>query len=249
MASPRPFSGTFTLYYGATLLPELQWDATAKSIQDAITPVLPPGRTVQVAGISPLWRLIFQSPADAAAVTVGSSNLLAPLEIGTHLYPSGSYAATLVAVNYRYPVPDSVRSSVALDLTTLASKTQLPIIFGPILPLDTSSPSEADWSFDTATDLKVLESSLKMIVATEPGERLMEPNYGCALRQFIYAPIVPGIVDDIQSTIRQAIETWEPRVEIQSLAATRDDEIILVTLVAASKLDRRLLNLNLTVAR
>lgn len=62
-----------------------------------------------------------------------------------------------------------------------------------------------------------VRQALRLLLATEPGERVMRPEFGCGLRQFLMAPNTPGTRAVIADTIRGAIEHWEPRVVLQSV--------------------------------
>lgn len=59
-----------------------------------------------------------------------------------------------------------------------------------------------------------VEQSIRLILETEPGERLMRPAFGCGLRRYLMAPNTAETRALIQRSVRQAIERWEPRVEL-----------------------------------
>ena len=68
-----------------------------------------------------------------------------------------------------------------------------------------------------AYDLNAIRNSIVNLFNTLPGERLLLPDYGCDLRQFIFEPITDSNARFIGRTITRAIEQWEPRVTLVSM--------------------------------
>ena len=62
-----------------------------------------------------------------------------------------------------------------------------------------------------------VRQALRLLLATEPGERVMRPDFGCGLRQFLMAPNNPGTRAAIADAVSLAIGHWEPRVVVQSV--------------------------------
>jgi phage baseplate assembly protein W len=72
------------------------------------------------------------------------------------------------------------------------------------------------------TGAEEIDAALRMILATKPGERLMRPDFGCAMWEQVFAPVDANTLGLIEQSVRDAITRWEPRVEataIQALAA------------------------------
>jgi uncharacterized protein len=68
-----------------------------------------------------------------------------------------------------------------------------------------------------------VRQALLLLLSTSPGERVMRPSYGCNLRRLVFS-----VNDDTTAGlaihfVRQAIARHEPRVEIISLDAGRDE--------------------------
>ena len=64
--------------------------------------------------------------------------------------------------------------------------------------------------------------SLRVILSTEPGERLMLPAFGGGLRQFLFEPNVPGTHRLIEEAVRRAVTQWEPRVRLETVHVSGD---------------------------
>jgi phage baseplate assembly protein W len=151
--------------------------------------------------------------------------------------PAGKYVISLSGRNWRAPVYDNVRVNFPFDIVQTDTDAAPPhLIFGPILPRDTGNPGPLTWSLDTRSDLLILESSVKMLLLTAKGERLAEPEYGTDVRKLIFQPNIPGIENQIQEMIIQALNTWEPRLQLQSIDIVRDEErAVTVNIVLLSK--------------
>jgi phage baseplate assembly protein W len=67
-------------------------------------------------------------------------------------------------------------------------------------------------------DLAVRQSLL-LLLSTTPGERVMRPEYGCALQQLVFSPNDDTTAGLAAHFVREAIERWEPRAEILRLEA------------------------------
>jgi phage baseplate assembly protein W len=63
---------------------------------------------------------------------------------------------------------------------------------------------------------------LQVILMTEGGERLMRENFGCGLRQYLFAPNTVTTRQRIQNSIEQAIALWEPRVSVTTVSVDPD---------------------------
>ncbi len=71
-------------------------------------------------------------------------------------------------------------------------------------------------------DLARIQQSLRMILETEPGERLMRPDFGCGLRRFLQQPNSGATRAQIEAAVRDAIQRWEPRVALVDLRVEPD---------------------------
>jgi phage baseplate assembly protein W len=87
----------------------------------------------------------------------------------------------------------------------------------PLLPEDGRLPR--------AQDLARIQQSLRMILETEPGERLMRPDFGCGLRRFLQQPNSGATRAQIEAAVRDAIQRWEPRVALVELRVEADAEV------------------------
>lgn len=76
--------------------------------------------------------------------------------------------------------------------------------------------------------MDLIQQSVTTILDTEPGERVMRPRFGCGLRRYLMAPNSESTRTSMSADIRSALETWEPRIRLDSVAVTPGDDPSLV---------------------
>ena len=64
-----------------------------------------------------------------------------------------------------------------------------------------------------------IRQSLYILFHTEPGERVMNPAYGCALRQFLFEGMVSSTLTQLQEVVSKAILRFEPRITVGAVQA------------------------------
>ena len=79
------------------------------------------------------------------------------------------------------------------------------------------------------------------LLDTEPGERIMRPDFGCGLRRYLMAPNNPGTRAGIEREITRTLARWEPRIKVVDIAVTPTDDraTVLVEIHYAHLLDGR----------
>lgn len=68
-------------------------------------------------------------------------------------------------------------------------------------------------------DQAAIKQAIISLLLTERGERLFQPELGAGLRRFLFEPLDYATAALIQSTIRDVLAQYEPRIRIQSLTA------------------------------
>jgi len=92
----------------------------------------------------------------------------------------------------------------------------------------------AGWSFPTSitpagtvrliTGTEEIDASIRMILSTIPGERVMRPEFGCRMWSLIFAPLTAGTLGQIEQYVREALDRWEPRIDVDRVIAVADQE-------------------------
>jgi phage baseplate assembly protein W len=84
-----------------------------------------------------------------------------------------------------------------------------------------------------------VRQSIFLILDTEPGERIMRPDFGCGLRRYLMRPNTSATRALIQREVATALQAWEPRIEVRSIQVTPGDvpSLILVEVLYVHKRD------------
>jgi len=69
-----------------------------------------------------------------------------------------------------------------------------------------------------------IERSVRLILGTAKGERVMRPEFGCDIHDQVYASLSPGTLNRIEESVRRALVRWEPRIEVERVEAEPDTE-------------------------
>jgi len=59
--------------------------------------------------------------------------------------------------------------------------------------------------------------SLQILLGTRPGERVMQPRFGCNLDVMLFEPITTTLIAFVKELIQNAILYFEPRIELDSI--------------------------------
>ena len=70
--------------------------------------------------------------------------------------------------------------------------------------------------------------SIRIILDTEPRERIMRPDFGCGLRRYLMQPNAVATRALIQRDVERALRTWEPRIDLVSVDVDPGDDPSLV---------------------
>ena len=68
-----------------------------------------------------------------------------------------------------------------------------------------------------------IEQAIALILGTAQGERPMRPEFGCAVHDVVFDTIDAAIVGKIQTAVHEALERWEPRIEVVNLDVEPSD--------------------------
>lgn len=69
-----------------------------------------------------------------------------------------------------------------------------------------------------------IRESVYQILATEPGERVMEVEFGCRLRDIIFEHLDLTVVSIIRDRITRALRRWEPRIRVDDITVHPNEE-------------------------
>lgn len=86
-----------------------------------------------------------------------------------------------------------------------------------------------------------VRQAIRLILDTEPGERIMRPTFGCGLRRYLMKPNTTATRTLLQRDVVQALQAWEPRIDVQSVEVTpgEDPALVLIEIFYTHKRDGR----------
>ena len=67
-----------------------------------------------------------------------------------------------------------------------------------------------------------IRQSIMIIMGTEPGERIMRPDFGAGLNRFVFEPANTTTMALVQTRVHDALVDWEPRIEVIEVKVTLD---------------------------
>ena len=70
-----------------------------------------------------------------------------------------------------------------------------------------------------------IEESIRIIISTTPGERIMQPEFGCNIKKLVFEKIDSNIIGELNHLIYQALLDFEPRVNFLSAEIVKRDEL------------------------
>ena len=86
------------------------------------------------------------------------------------------------------------------------------------------------WKFPVGVDSKGeiemseheqdIKEAIWIILSTAKGERVMRPDFGCGIHDFVFAAINTVNIGLIESSVREALTVWEPRIELKDVSVS-----------------------------
>ncbi len=67
-----------------------------------------------------------------------------------------------------------------------------------------------------------IREAIRIVLMTEPGERLYLPTFGAGLGRFLFEPNTASTHTLIAERIQSALVSWEPRVRVESVDVNAD---------------------------
>ena len=67
-----------------------------------------------------------------------------------------------------------------------------------------------------------IRESLKILMATRPGERIMQPSYGCGLHAMVFESVNESTITEIRDVVERAVLFFEPRITLESIDVNTD---------------------------
>ncbi len=67
-----------------------------------------------------------------------------------------------------------------------------------------------------------VREAIWIILSTAPGERVMRPDFGCGIYEFVFTSNTARILGLIQARVQDALLRWEPRIDVNDVLVDSD---------------------------
>lgn len=84
----------------------------------------------------------------------------------------------------------------------------------PVLP-NTKSQDVAQAEYE-----EDIRQSIRIILETTPGERVMRPDFGSGLKAMVFEPANYTTLALVKQRVEQALVLWEPRIDVREVKVT-----------------------------
>jgi uncharacterized protein len=81
---------------------------------------------------------------------------------------------------------------------------------------------EADGSIAEAVYEEDIRQAIRIIIFTNRGERLMRPDFGAGLNEFVFEPVSTATMALVENRVREALIAWEARIDVLEVSVTSD---------------------------
>ena len=102
-------------------------------------------------------------------------------------------------------------------------------------PVDPKAFLGRGWAFPVAVDAhgaiamagyeEDIRQAILIILGTDPGERVMRPDFGAGLRALVFEPINTNTMALAKHRVEQALIVWEPRIDSVAVEVTAQPAI------------------------
>jgi phage baseplate assembly protein W len=70
-----------------------------------------------------------------------------------------------------------------------------------------------------------IQQSLQILLSTRPGERVLQPDFGCNLDTMLFEPLTLSLLSLMQNTVKTAIIRHEPRIIVNDVRMNASSQL------------------------
>lgn len=88
------------------------------------------------------------------------------------------------------------------------------------------------WKFPVAVDARGniemseyeqdIKEAIWIIISTAKGERVMRPDFGCGIHDFVFASVNTATIGLVETSVREALTLWEPRIQLKQVSVSTE---------------------------
>lgn len=71
-----------------------------------------------------------------------------------------------------------------------------------------------------------VQEAILIILETNLGERVMRPDFGAGLNQFVFEPLNATTINLVQTRVQEALVAWEPRIDVLDVTVTAAGDVV-----------------------
>ncbi len=83
-------------------------------------------------------------------------------------------------------------------------------------------------SVEMVSDVEDINQSLHILLSTSLGERVMQPDYGCNLNDYMFESLSSDLIGTIKHHVENSILFYEPRIVADKIQVTTADSFDLI---------------------
>jgi len=91
------------------------------------------------------------------------------------------------------------------------------------VPYPTIKDPRGYWYSQSGID--TIKSDMLALLLTNPGERVMLPEYGTPLRKLLFEPNDSVLVEQARLMIINSLKRWEPRIAVQNIEVSTNIDL------------------------
>ena len=66
-----------------------------------------------------------------------------------------------------------------------------------------------------------IKQSIRIILSTAKGERVMRPEFGCGIHDLVFDALSESVLGLVETSVADALRAFEPRIEVTALSIDR----------------------------
>jgi len=78
-----------------------------------------------------------------------------------------------------------------------------------------------------------IKEAIWIILSTSKGERVMRPDFGCGIHDYVFASLNTSNLMLIENNVREALTIWEPRIKllkVETLSEKAAEGILMINI-------------------
>ena len=96
-------------------------------------------------------------------------------------------------------------------------------------------PNQDGYFATTKTTVESIKNNIKLLLQTEQGERVFQPNLGMNLKRLLFEQITEDTTIEIENNIVDTFERWLPFVDLRDIQINTDNNQVNINITFSIK--------------